>query len=121
MKDLDGRVVLVDFFAAWCSNCKALAPRLASLHRKYKSRGLTIVGISGDAADVTKQTIQDWKIPYAVGADPAQQTQAVYRVSAIPAVFVVDRKGIIRDVLIGYDPTGASETQKLVEKLLAER
>jgi len=80
-----------------------------------------VLGITADAPQLAKETAQRWKMPYAVASDRFQKTATAYRVDAIPAVYVVDKKGVIREVLIGYDLTRREATDKLIETLLAKR
>ena len=53
-------------------------------------------------------------------SDAKGDTSAVYSVSALPTMFLIDKKGVIRDVLIGYDPARHAEVEKLLQALLAE-
>ena len=46
LTDLRGKVVILNFWASWCLECRAEMPRLESLHRAYASRGLAIVGVN---------------------------------------------------------------------------
>jgi peroxiredoxin len=121
LKDVAGEVVLVDFFASWCAVCRALTPTLADWHRRFAPRGLTVVGVGADEGDDAARTAKSWKIPFAVVSDVTRATRHAYRVDAIPAVFLVDRKGVIVDVMIGYDPKGREPFEKHIEKLLAEK
>jgi peroxiredoxin len=57
---------------------------------------------------------------YAVASDAGDATAQAYGVSAIPTFFVVDKKGVIREVVVGYDPTRHREVEKLLQALLAE-
>jgi alkyl hydroperoxide reductase subunit AhpC len=57
---------------------------------------------------------------YAVAADVSESTSAAYGVKALPTMFVIDKKGVIRDVVVGYDPTRHAEVEKLLKALLAE-
>ena len=120
MKAMRGDVVLVDFFASWCVGCKALAPSLAGWYRKLGNKGLRVVGVSSDGPDTARKNVADWKIPYAVGSDGASAYQRAFKVSAIPAVFLVDKKGVVRDVMIGYDPSRLVAFEKTIVELLAE-
>lgn len=119
MKAMRGDVVLVDFFASWCVGCKALAPTLAGWHRKLGRKGLRVVGVSSDDPSTARRNVADWKIPYAVGSDGGASLQRAYKVSAIPAVFLVDKKGIVRDVMVGYDPSRLAAFEKAISELLA--
>lgn len=121
IKDLRGKVVLIDFFAGWCGNCKRMTPELARLDRKYKSKGLALLAITSDEEDRAREIVKSWSIPYAVASDEMKQTFSAYNVSAIPAVYIVDKKGKIRDVVIGNDVARRKETEKLINKLLDEK
>jgi peroxiredoxin len=117
---LRGDVVVIDFFASWCVGCKALAPKLAGWHRTRARRGLKLLGITSDEPARGRKTVRDWKIPYDVASDESGATSRAYRVSAIPAVFLVNRKGVIVDVMIGYDPNRLAAFEKHIDKLLAK-
>ncbi len=121
IKDLKGRVGIIHFWASWCTSCRLMTPTLTRWHHRYGKRGVTVLGITSDAAGPAKKTARRWKMAYGVASDGLQKTASAYRVGAIPAVYVVDRKGVIREVLIGYDPTRRAATEKLIETLLAQR
>jgi thiol-disulfide isomerase/thioredoxin len=120
MKDLAGKVVIVDFFAAGCAACRAMTPELVAWQRRYQARGLKVIGFTSDEPEIAKLVVERWKIPYAVGSDADLKTQVAYRVNAVPSLFFVDRKGIIREVVVGYDPTSRDTIVKRLEQLLGE-
>ena len=120
-KEMDGKVLVIDFFASWCASCRALTPKLADWHKRFSKRGVKVVGVTTDDPQLAAETAKRWKIPYALASDTSQRTNNAYRVSAIPAVFLVDRKGVIRDVMIGYDPSRFALFEKHIDKLIKQR
>ncbi len=120
MGALRGKVVIVDFWATWCGPCRELAPALSGLQARYGAQGLTVVGITTDpaAAAATFKERVDMRYPLVI--DPRGETSRVYGVSALPTMFVVDKRGVIRDVDVGYDPESAARLEVLVRGLLAE-
>ena len=96
LRDLNGNVVIVDFWATWCPPCRALIPHLAKLHEQYGDRGLTVLGldVGEDAATVTRfANAQSIAFTLLLGAEP--DVSARYFVEAYPTTFVIDRTGRI--------------------------
>jgi thiol-disulfide isomerase/thioredoxin len=116
---LKGKVIVVDFWATWCGPCIAEFPRVQKVYDKYHAQGLEIISISCDEnADVIKTFLAKhpeitWTQlfdPKTPGWDAATQ----FGVRAIPALFVIDKKGICRTV------EGREKMDDLIPKLLAE-
>jgi len=121
IKQLRGQVVLLDFWASWCSACRALAPVLNQWQQRYRKQGLTILALSADPVAQADRTARLWKMQYLVATDVDQRTATAYRVRSVPAIYVIDRKGIIREVLLGKAEAGSPKLEKLLLQLLAER
>ena len=117
---LRGRVVLLDFWATWCAPCRVMSPQLSKWQTTYGAQGLAIVGFTSDTVPVATRTAQALDMRYAVAADTGDATAGVYGVRSLPTMFVIDKKGVIRDVLVGYEPSRHKEVEKLLQTLLAE-
>jgi peroxiredoxin/outer membrane lipoprotein-sorting protein len=117
LREFQGKVVIVDFWATWCPPCRALMPRLQKMYVNWEKRGLVILGldVGEDAGAVEKfAREQSYTFPLLIGAEP--DTSAKYFVEAYPSTFVIDRLGhiVYRD-LGGADP---AKLQAAVEKAL---
>jgi thiol-disulfide isomerase/thioredoxin len=117
--ELRGRVVVIDFWASWCVACRLAIPTLNDWHDRYGVRGLTVVGITTDPADLALEASVELGIDYAVASDLDGLTSRAYRASAIPTLFVVDKQGTVRDVMVGYSSDRLAEVEKTLASLIA--
>jgi thiol-disulfide isomerase/thioredoxin len=117
---LRGRVVLVDFWASWCGPCRMLAPRLSALKDKLGAQGLTVVGITTDEAERAAVFAEKHQMRYAIVVDNDGETSRAYGITGLPTMLLVDKKGVIRDVFVGYDPSGDARLESAIKTLLAE-
>ena len=117
-----GKVVLVDFWASWCTPCKKSFPCLNELQRKYGSKGLVVVGISVDenAGDFRKFA-KRMKATFSLAHDSSHKAAAAFSPPAMPTSYIIDRKGVVRHIHKGFK--GAKTKAKYIaeiESLLAE-
>ena len=113
LKELKGKVVLLNFWGTWCGPCRREIPAFIKLTEKYKKDGLEIVGItltSGPPENI--QSFSDkWGINYTLLTDiEGNETQVVtakygqatgQRIRGIPTTFIIDREGYIRQRYVG--------------------
>ncbi|HEY8079509.1 MAG TPA: redoxin family protein [Labilithrix sp.] len=120
LASLKGRVVVMDFWASWCGPCKMLAPRLSALKDRLGAQGLTVVGVTTDDAQKAAEFAGKHDMRYPTVIDTNADTSKIYGVGALPTMIVVDKRGVIREVFVGFDPGGDVKLESLVKTLLAE-
>jgi thiol-disulfide isomerase/thioredoxin len=125
LKDLKGKVVLVDFWTYSCINCIRTLPYLVDWNEKYADKGLVIVGVHSPEfefeknIDNVKAAVQKYGIKYPVIQDNDKGTWDAYQNRYWPRKYLVDDEGYIRYDHIGEG--GYAETEKVIRSLLAER
>ncbi|MDP9037544.1 MAG: redoxin domain-containing protein [Myxococcota bacterium] len=117
---LRGRVVILDFWATWCTPCRIVAPKLSALQSRYGAQGLTVLGLSTEDAEKVAVFARRTAIGYAVGVDSRAETTHAYGVGSLPTLVVIDKRGVVRDVSIGYDPAEDAAVETTIRGLLAE-
>ena len=125
LKDLRGRVVLIEFWTFGCINCRNTLPFVKSWHDRYQAKGLTVIGVHSPELDEERKVenlrreVTSLGIRYAVVTDNDYQTWSAYHVEAWPTVFLLDKQGRIRWMHVGEGDYDAAEL--LIQKLLAEK
>ncbi len=124
LKELRGRVVLVDFWTYTCINCIRTLPYIKAWDERYRDRGLTIVGVhtpefpfereAGNVEDAIEQN----GLRYAVAQDNEYGTWNAYGNLYWPAKYLIDAKGRVRYTHFGEGEY--EETENAIRELLAE-
>ena len=105
-----GSVVLLDFWATWCGPCRREMPIIAKLHERYAKRGLVVYGVNcSETTAKAKAFVEKYGYTFPQLLDKDGDVQTRYQITAIPTVFIVDKKGTIRAHLVG----GRSEDELL--------
>lgn len=124
---LKGKVVLIDFWATWCGPCVAATPMVQALHEKYGDKGLVVIGanlwetdennqpaISPDkAAAYAKE--HNYTFTFTYGNEALAQEVGI---TGIPTMLVVDTRGIVRKVVVGYGPGVQGDLDATIKPLL---
>lgn len=100
LKDLQGKYVLLDFWASWCQPCRMENPNVVKVYQKYKAKGFDIFSVSLDAnAEQWKKAISKdglvWKNHGCDFGGWQSAAAQLYRVNSIPATFLIDKSGKI--------------------------
>jgi thiol-disulfide isomerase/thioredoxin len=104
LQDLQGKVVVINFWASWCPPCRSEIPGLLEVYRKYRPRGLEIVGISLDRDGWKKVSplVRDMNIVYPVVIGDNDVVNAYGGIRSIPTTIIIDRNGKIVDRVVGF-------------------
>ena len=93
LKQLNGKVVVVNFWATWCPPCRKEMPDLEALYQQFKDQGLVILAISDEDAGKVKPFVAQEKVTYPILLDPGRKVNELFQISGIPKTFVYDRNG----------------------------
>jgi cytochrome c biogenesis protein CcmG/thiol:disulfide interchange protein DsbE len=113
-------VVLLNFWASWCyPACYEEAPVLEAAWRRYRERGVVVVGIAiQDKDPASRDFIERFGLTFPNAPDPGGRISIDYGIYGVPESFVIDRKGMIRRKHVGA--VTEMLLRETVEPLLAE-
>jgi thiol-disulfide isomerase/thioredoxin len=123
LADLRGRVVVVDFTASWCGACRTALPALAALGMRYQSRGVELVTVVIDGSRAKAERFLDEVVPnhgMTVVFDPSADMLKRFGADGMPALYVIDRTGVVRHVETGYDAKRVGALAATLDRVLAE-
>jgi peroxiredoxin len=116
-----GKVVLVDFWATWCTGCKKEIPWFSEFEKAYHAKGLAVIGISMDEGGWTavKPYLAETHIPYPMLLGD-NRTAKQYEIEGLPDTFLIDRKGRVaaayRQMLVNKEDVEANLKAMLSER-----
>jgi len=117
LKDLRGKVVLLDFWASWCGPCRKENPNVVKMYKKYQEKGFDILGVSLDKTkDRWLKAIKQDGLTWHHVSDLrgwSNSAARIYNVTSIPQTILLDKDGKI----IARNLRGASLERKLEELL----
>jgi cytochrome c biogenesis protein CcmG/thiol:disulfide interchange protein DsbE len=120
LEDYRGQVVLLHFWATFCTPCLKELPALESLWRRYRKRGLVIVGIAADRghADVVREFADGAGVTFPVLLDPDGVVRNRYEVVALPMSYLIGRDGRFSARVLGTREWQGREAIAFIESLL---
>lgn len=119
LDDLNGKVVLIDFWASWCGPCAAATPGLVRIQKKYGERPFTIVGVSLDREESPwRAYIDKNKMTWPQYWDKGGNVARLFKIQPIPTYIVLDHEGIVRETREGWEPSVDGWLDSQIGKLL---
>ena len=123
MAELKGKVVLVEFWTFSCYNCRNVEPYVKEWHERYRGQGLVVIGVHSPEfshereVENVKRYMKEHEIRFPVPIDNDFSTWNRYGNRYWPAMYLIDKRGIIRYVKVGEG--GYKETEQQIRMLLA--
>jgi thiol-disulfide isomerase/thioredoxin len=124
LAELRGKVVLVEFWTFGCYNCRNVEPYIMAWHQKYVDRGLVVIGVHAPEFSYERvianvqRYVREHAIQYPIAIDNDFNTWKRYNNRYWPAMYLIDKRGIIRYLRVGEG--GYQETEQHIRALLEE-
>jgi len=119
LEKFKGKIVLLDFWATWCSPCRMTMPVVDNLSKEYQDDMVVLAVNMRESKKVIEKYVFEQAIHSPVLLDKDGSVSAAYGAYAIPMQFLIDRYGIVRHIQTGYSPKMASQLRTQIEQLRA--
>ena len=121
MTEHRGTVIILDFWASWCLECRSEMPVLERLQREFSSRGLAIIGVNTrESKEAVRRYAKELGLRFPLVLDRDGKINALYGVIGLPTTFVVGRDGRAIALAIGPRQWESAPARALIETLLAD-
>jgi len=104
ISDLRGKAVILNFWASWCPPCRAEMPAFQQTVDEFAGTDLVVLGVNATSQDSlgdVRKFLDKYQLSFAIPLDINGQVSRTYQVRSLPTTFFIDRKGVIKKVMIG--------------------
>jgi peroxiredoxin/outer membrane lipoprotein-sorting protein len=101
LRDFHGKVVLLDFWATWCTPCRSEMPTIELLHRQFKDKGLVVLGVDDEDASTQNDFLEKSGFSFVSLVEARKQVSNQFHVGGIPTTVLIDQRGTIRTFDLG--------------------
>lgn len=119
LDDMKGQIVVMNFWASWCVECRVETDELEAAWQKYADQGVVFVGVA--YADVEPNSIEymeEFDVSFPHAPDLGTRISNAYEITGVPETFIIDQNGEIAHVQIG--PISSSTLDSVIDRLLAK-
>jgi peroxiredoxin len=122
LSDYRGKVVVVNIWATWCPPCVDEMPSLEKLYQEFKADSFTILAVSIDSAGAATVApfLKKHGLTFPVLLDAQSSVRTSYRTTGVPETFIVNKKGILVEKVIGPRDWAAPEVLRYIRQLVQE-
>lgn len=122
LSELRGKVVVINLWASWCPPCRAEMPAIEKAYQAYRDLGVVVLGVNTTYQDSEADAaafVREYGLTFPILLDRDGSVSQRYALSGLPTTFFIDRKGIIRSVIVG-GPMSEATIQSKIEDLLKD-
>jgi thiol-disulfide isomerase/thioredoxin len=121
LADFRGRVLLLNFWASWCSTCLTEMPALEQLQRAYARAGLAVLGVNlQEDEEIVESYRTKLKLSFPLALDPDGAITRAYGVIGVPSTYLIGRDGRPVALAVGDREWDSAPARRVIEALLAE-
>jgi peroxiredoxin len=121
LDDFASNLVILNFWATWCEPCADEMPTLEALWRRYRARGLVVLGVSVDRRApraVIEPYVKYHRLTFPILLDPDMEAADAWRVTGLPTTFIIKPGGAVAALAVGAREWNSAQMQALLETLL---
>ena len=119
LDDMQGKVVVLNFWASWCVECRVEADLLEQASRLYADEDVVFLGVAyADVEPNSMDYLEEFGITYPNAPDLGTAISSDYEITGVPETFFIDKQGVIQNVVIG--PVNGESMMNTINTLLAE-
>ncbi len=122
LTDYRGQVVMINFWATWCSPCREEMPAIQSVYEEYQEQGLVVLAVNTTFQDNEFDVgdfVAEYNLSFPILLDRSGEVSQQYQLRGLPSTYFVDQKGVIQAVIVG-GPMKETMIRSRVEALLKE-
>jgi peroxiredoxin len=122
LASLHGKVVLINFWATWCGPCRAEMPSMEAIYRHYDRADFEILAISIDTVpeESVRSYVDEFGFRFPILLDQRLSVYELYQARVVPASFLIDREGVIRERILGAQDWNDPEVRRFIDKLTSK-
>lgn len=118
LSDLRGNVVVLNFWASWCTPCAAEAPELEATWQAYKDRNVVFLGVAyADNGPRSLEFMDRYGLTYMNAPDLGTRISEVYGIRGVPETFIIDPNGNVAQFI--YANVNQKQLTKILDQVLA--
>ena len=121
LSDYSGKLILLNFWATWCTPCRHEMPAMEKLWQKYQDQGFVMLGVSNDSERHKKRVktfVRKMDLSFPILLDTESEVSDLYDVSGIPVSYLISPEGQLLAEIVGIREWASGEAFALVESLL---